>query len=62
MSDRTIRIIVVCLAIMLMISLIFPYERFNIAIKYATIIKISIGAVAIGTGIRLLLYYINSPH
>jgi hypothetical protein len=52
-SDRAVRIIIVCVAILLIISLIFPYERFNIAIKYSTIIKIIMGAVAIGVGIRL---------
>jgi len=52
-SVKTIRIVIVCLAIMLVISILFPYERFNIDIKYSTIIRIIVGAVAIGTGIRL---------
>lgn len=56
MSDRAVRIIIVCVAILLIISLVFPYERFNIAIKYSTIIRIIMGAVAIGMGVRLALY------
>ena len=53
MSDRAVRIIIVCVAILLIISFVFPYERFNIAIKYSTTIKIIMGAVAIGVGVRL---------
>ncbi len=53
MSVKTIRIVIVCLAIMLVISILFPYERFNIDIKYSTIIRIIVGAVAIGVGVRL---------
>jgi len=52
-SVKTIRIVIVCLAIMLVISILFPYERFNIDIKYSTIIRIIVGAVAIGVGVRL---------
>jgi len=56
MSYRTFRIIFVCVALMLMISFFFPYERFNIAIKYSTIIRIIMGVVALGVGVRLALY------
>jgi len=52
-SVKTIRIVIVCLAIMLVISILFPYERFNVDIKYSTIIRIIVGAVAIGVGVRL---------
>ena len=62
MSDRTIRIIGVGVAIMLVISILFPYERFNIDIKYSTIIRIIVGAVTIGVGVRLLVLYFSSPH
>lgn len=62
MSYRTLRIIFVCVAIVLMISFFFPYERFNIAIKWATIIRIIIGFVALGVGIRLLIVYARLPH
>ena len=62
MSYRTLRIIFVCVALILMVSFFFPYERFNIAIKYATIIRIVIAFVALGVGIRLLVYHVNSSH
>ena len=56
MSYRTFRIIFVCVALMLMISFFSPYERFNIAIEYSTIIRIIIGVAVIGMSIRLALY------
>ena len=59
MSYRTLRIIFVCVALILMVSFFFPYERFNIAIKYTTIIRIVIAFVALGVGIRLLVYHVN---
>ncbi len=62
MSYRTLRIIFVCALIVAMISFFFPYERFNIAIKWETIIRIVIAFVALGVGIRLLVYHVNSPH
>ncbi len=62
MSYRTLRIVFVCVAMVLMISFFFPYERLNIAIKWATIVRIIIAFVALGVGIRLLIVYTNSPH
>jgi hypothetical protein len=62
MSYRTLRIIFVCALLVTMISFFFPYERFNIAIKWATIIRIVIASVALGVGIRLLVLYSRSPH
>ena len=56
MSLRTFVIIYVAVVFILVISIFFPYERFNIAIKYSTIITIILGVVAIGMGIRLALY------
>lgn len=49
-------IITLVMLIILLISMFVPYQRFNIDIKYATIIKLIIGAVVLGMGIRLLLY------
>jgi len=62
MSYRTLRIIFVCALLVAMISLFFPYERFNIAIKWETIIRIIIAFVPLGVGIRLLVVYLSSPH
>ena len=62
MSYRTLIIIFVCAVIVAMISFFFPYERLNIAIKWATIVRIIIACVALGVGIRLLIVYTNSPH
>lgn len=56
MLSRTYRITVVLAAVLLVISLVFPYDRFSIAIEHSTIIRIGIGAVAIGVGVRGLLY------
>ena len=56
MSYRTLRIIFVCVVMILMVSFFFPYERFNIAIKYTTIIRIVIAFVALGMGVRLLIH------
>ena len=56
MSYRTYRIIGVLAAVLLIASIIFPYDRFSIAIEHSTIIRTAIGAVAIGVGVRGLLY------
>ena len=56
MSYRTYRIIAVLVAVLLIISVLFPYDRFNIAIEHSTVIRTGIGAVAIGVGVRGLLY------
>lgn len=53
MSLRTFLIIYMAVLALLIISIFFPYQRFNIAIKYSTIIRIILGAVAIGMGVRL---------
>jgi hypothetical protein len=52
-SNKAIRNILVCVALLLLISFIFPYDRFNIPILHSTIIRIVMGAVAIGVGVRL---------
>jgi len=56
MSQSTFRIINLLIVVIFVISVFFPYQRFNIAIEYSTIIKIIIGAVAIAVGVRLLLH------
>ena len=56
MSRSTFLIIYTAVLVILVISAFFPYQRFNIAIKYSTIITIILGVVAIGMGIRLALY------
>ena len=48
MSQSTFRIIMIAVFIMMFISVFFPYRRFNIDIKYSTIIRIIMGAVVIG--------------
>ena len=62
MSYKTLRIIFVCALLVTMISFFFAYERFNIAIKWATIIRIVIAFVTLGVAIRLLVVYYRSPH
>jgi hypothetical protein len=56
MSQSTFRIINIVVVVLLVISMFFPYQRFNIAIEHSTIIKIIIGAVAIAVGVRLLIH------
>jgi len=48
MSRRTFKIIYILVLVILLISVFFPYQRFNIAIEYSKIIRITIGAVVIG--------------
>ena len=56
MSRRTFLTIHMVVLALLVISVFFPYQRFNIAIEYSTVIRIIMGAVVIGMGIRLALY------
>jgi len=56
MSRSTFLIIYTAVLVILVISAFFPYQRFNIAIEYSTIIRIIIGVAVIGMGIRLALY------
>ena len=48
MSHSTFFIIFIAMLVMMIISIFFPYQRFNIDIKYSTIIRIIMGAVVIG--------------
>jgi hypothetical protein len=57
MSQSTFNIIFIVVMVILIIFVFFPYQRFNIAIKYATIIKIIIGAVAIGMSVANYLLH-----
>ena len=56
MSRSTFLIITTAMLVILAISLSFPYQRFNIPIEHSTIIRIILGAVVLGMGVRLLLY------
>lgn len=57
MSQSTFKIIYIALLVILVISVFFPYQRFNIAIKYSTIIRITMGAVVIGMSVANYLLY-----
>jgi len=54
---RTFLIIHMVVLALLVISLVFPYQRFNIAIKYSTIIRIIMGAVLIAMAAAGYLLY-----
>ena len=56
MSFKTFSIISISVMVILIISIVFPYQRFNIADKYVKIIKIIVAIVVIGVTIRYLLY------
>jgi hypothetical protein len=51
MSRSTFLIITTAMLVILAISLSFPYQRFNIAIEHATIIRVAIGVVVLGMGV-----------
>jgi len=57
MSENTFRIINMAVVVILVISLFFPYARFNIAIKYPKIIRIIMGVVVIGMSVANYLLY-----
>jgi len=57
MSSNTFDIINMVLLVILVISIFFPYQRFNIAIKYSTIIRITMGAVVIAMAVAGYLLY-----
>lgn len=54
MSHRTVFVIYTMVMIIFVISLFFPYQRFNIAIEYSTIIVRITGIVAIGMSVAYL--------
>lgn len=56
MSYKTFSIIFILVMVILIISVVFPYQRFNIADKYVKIIKIIVAIVVIGVTVRYLLY------
>jgi hypothetical protein len=56
MPYKTFSIIFISVMVILIISVVFPYQRFNIADKYVKIIKIIVAIVVIGVAIRYLLY------
>ena len=57
MSQSTFRIIFIVVMVIAVISVFFPYQRFNIAIKYSKIIRIIMGAVVIGMSVANYLLY-----
>jgi len=57
MSENTFRIIIMVVAAITVISLFFPYQRFNIADKYARIFRIIVGAVMLGLAVAGFLLY-----
>ena len=57
MPQSTFRIINMAVVVILIISLFFPYDRFNIAIKYSKIIRIIMGVVVIGMSVANYLLY-----
>ena len=56
MSRRTFLTIHMVVLALLVISVFFPYQRFNIAIEYSTIIRIIMAVVVLGMGVRLLVH------
>jgi hypothetical protein len=57
MSQSTFDTINMALLGILVVSIFFPYQRFNIATKYATTIRIIMGVVVIAMAVaRYLLY------
>lgn len=56
MPENTFRIIIIVVAAITVISLFFPYQRFNIADKYVRIIRIVLGALLIG--IAVISYFL----
>ena len=57
MSQSTFRIIFIVVMVIAVISVFFPYQRFNIAINYSKIIRIIMGAVVIGMSVANYLLY-----
>lgn len=57
MSENTFQIIFMVLAAITLISMFFPYQRFNIADKYAGIFRIIVGAVMLGLAVAGFLFY-----
>jgi len=57
MSRRTFDIIWMGLAVMMLVSLWFPFQRFDVPIEHVTIIRIALGVGVIGTSVvRVFLY------
>lgn len=56
MSFKTFSIIFISVMVILIISVVFPYQRFNIADKYVKFIKVIVAIVVIGVTVRYLLY------
>lgn len=59
MSYKTWYIIFAALLVMMVISIWFPYQRFNIPIEHSTIIRIILGVAVLGmcaAGYFLFLY------
>ena len=57
MSENTFRIIIMVVVAITVISLFFPYQRFNIADKYVRIVRIIVGAVLLGLSVAWYLLY-----
>lgn len=57
MSENTFRIIIIVAAAITVISMFFPYQRFNIADKYVRIVRIIVGAVLLGLSVAGYLLY-----
>ncbi|MCK4354114.1 MAG: hypothetical protein KAW83_02560 [Dehalococcoidia bacterium] len=57
MSENTFRIIIIVVAAITVISMFFPYQRFNIADKYVRIVRIIVGAVLLGLSVAWYLLY-----
>ena len=57
MSFKTFSIIFILVMVMLIISVVFPYQRFNVADKYVKIIKIIVAIVVIGLAVAGYLLY-----
>lgn len=51
MSGDTFNIIFIAVMVILAILVLLPYERFHISGTYVKIIRIVVGAVAIGMGV-----------
>ncbi|MCK4354113.1 MAG: hypothetical protein KAW83_02555 [Dehalococcoidia bacterium] len=56
MSDTSLGIVNIVVVVLLVISMFFPYQRFDIAIEYSTIIRIIMAVVVLGMGVRLLVH------
>jgi len=57
MSENTFQIIFMVIAAITLISIFFPYQRFNISDKYARIFRIIVAAVMLGLAVAGFLWY-----